>query len=80
MFDSYVDINDEICQTGEVPKWNYNPKYTGFSNHCQHGTNIPGKFTTFFYNLCLISIKAVISTIFYGIFRVENVESAGIFI
>ena len=48
MFDSYVDINDEICQTGEVPKWNYNPKYTGFSNFCQHGTNIPGKFTRFF--------------------------------
>ena len=53
MFDSYVDINDEICQTGEVPKWNYNPKYTGFSNHCQHGTNIPGKITRFIYNLGL---------------------------
>ena len=51
MFDSYVDINDEICQTGEVPKWNYNPKYTGFSNHCQHGTNIPGKITRFFFTI-----------------------------
>jgi len=45
MFDSYVDINDEICQSGDVPKWNYNPKFSGFTNYNQIGTNIPGTWT-----------------------------------
>ena len=45
MFDSYVDREDEICQSGEVPIWNYNPKHSGFPNYNQAGTNIPGTWT-----------------------------------
>ena len=45
MFDSYIDMNEEICQSGDVPIWNYNPKYSGFPNYNQHGTNIPGTWT-----------------------------------
>ena len=69
MFDSYVDINDEICLRGsneekeverfkDVPKWNYNPRYSGFPTYCQHGSNVPGTWTGAsnpFVNLAYIS-------------------------
>ena len=44
-FDSYADINDALCQSEDVPEHTYNPKTSGFPNYCQHGTNIPGKWT-----------------------------------
>ena len=42
MFDTFIDINDDICQSGSVPKWNYSSKYSSYPHYCQHGTNIPG--------------------------------------
>ena len=44
MFDTFIDINDDICQSGSVPKWNYSSKYSSYPHYCQHGTNIPGKY------------------------------------
>ena len=43
---AFIDINDEICTQGKVPKFDYNPKYVPFYHkYCQHGTNIPGTWT-----------------------------------
>ena len=58
MFDSYIDVNDELCQSGEVPTYNYSPPTTQFPKKCQHGTNVTGSWTGSkfpFVNLRLVS-------------------------
>jgi len=45
MFDSFIDVDDDTCQSGSVPPWNYASKTSSYPHYCQHGTNVPGTWT-----------------------------------
>ena len=45
MFDSFIDVDDDTCQSGSVPLWNYASKTSAYPHYCQHGTNVPGTWT-----------------------------------
>jgi len=49
LLDQFIDIEDEICQSGsekyKIPQWNYASKTTGYPHFNQHGTNVPGTWT-----------------------------------
>ena len=49
LLDRFIDIDDEICQSGlekyKVPQWNYASKTSGYPHFNQHATNVPGTWT-----------------------------------
>ena len=49
LHDQFIDIEDEICQSGlekyKIPQWNYASKTSGYPHFNQHATNIPGTWT-----------------------------------